>query len=166
MNKAKRMVIRLLDASRRRFAFEEYAFYEPLVPRRKKRCSSCKKKSEWTTDCYLDGTDPEETLCPTCIRDSGYCMGCGQFWAGATDFDFSDVPGYCPNCADEIRSNDWGDDGDEDFWGGDDDDGDPDPNNPDFPPYPQGEWEPDPDKEYEAYQDRIQEEELELEEVS
>ena len=66
-------------------------------------CTKCGTKSNGITPCTIDG-EIEEMLCPDCIEGSGYCMGCGQFWAGVTSFDFSDIPGYCEHCVDQIKS--------------------------------------------------------------
>jgi len=34
-----------------------------------------------------------------------FCAGCGTFCAGIESFEFSEVYGYCDNCADEIKTN-------------------------------------------------------------
>lgn len=56
-------------------------------------------------------------LCPDCIKDSGFCLRCGHYWAGNSSFDFSPMPGYCSDCRDEIDAecDDHFDD-DEDNW--------------------------------------------------
>lgn len=51
-----------------------------------------------------------EYLCFEHAVEAGYCGGCGQFWAGATSFDFSEIPGFCENCVDQIKDNMSGDD--------------------------------------------------------
>ena len=52
-----------------------------------------------------------EWLCCDHANEAGYCMGCGIFIAG-TGMEFTNN-GYCDNCFDEIRSNDFDDE--EDF---------------------------------------------------
>lgn len=32
-------------------------------------------------------------------------MGCGHFMAGCEWFDFSEVPGLCPDCLDELKAD-------------------------------------------------------------
>jgi hypothetical protein len=73
---------------------------------------------------YTDGEQIH--LCPDCLKaDGSFCLGCGEFCAGMTSFDFIH-PGFCDNCWDEIESDDW--DADEydaddiDAWPQDDDD--------------------------------------------
>lgn len=73
-------------------------------------CDMCGKNSDGLMLCtYSDGDPDDEYICPDCIKDSGFCMSCGVFSAGIESFDFSDMPGYCENCRDEIRS-DFGED--------------------------------------------------------
>jgi hypothetical protein len=67
------------------------------------KCTKCKGTSSTVIDCVIDGK-VEEKLCCDCIENSGYCMGCGQFWGGISSFDFSSIPGYCPHCVDEINA--------------------------------------------------------------
>lgn len=80
-------------------------------------CDDCGKRTDGLMTCYLD--DEKTKLCPDCIENSGYCLGCGQFWAGVTSFDFSPMKGYCEYCVDQIKS-DFGeydqDDTGEDDW--------------------------------------------------
>jgi hypothetical protein len=67
------------------------------------KCTKCGKKSEDVIPCILEG-QTEEYLCDSCIDDSGYCMGCGHFWAGVASFDFSPIAGYCEHCVDQIKT--------------------------------------------------------------
>jgi len=53
----------------------------------------------------VDEPDEEVYLCPECNDGTWYCMGCGQFCAGISSFDFGEHAGYCDNCWDEIKSN-------------------------------------------------------------
>ena len=60
--------------------------------------------------CWLSPTDarPYEYLCWQHIEDSGFCVGCGQFWAGIESFDFRRSQ-LCDNCASEVEDDDdWG----------------------------------------------------------
>jgi hypothetical protein len=57
-------------------------------------------------------TDREQIhLCPDCLKaDGSFCLGCGEFCAGMTSFDFIH-PGFCDSCWDEIQSAEsWDDD--------------------------------------------------------
>lgn len=45
-----------------------------------------------------------EYLLPEAAHAAGYCIGCGNFWAGLTSFDFSKIQGYCENCVIEVDS--------------------------------------------------------------
>ena len=49
--------------------------------------------------CWLPDDDdrPGEYLCWKHIDGSGYCVGCGQFWAGVESFDLSRSQ-LCDNC--------------------------------------------------------------------
>jgi len=75
-----------------------------------------------TIECELDYQDEitnewkvqAEWLCSTHAEEQGYCMGCGTFIAG-TGMEFTNN-GYCDNCYDEIKSNDFEDE--EDFSDG------------------------------------------------
>ncbi|KXK53808.1 MAG: hypothetical protein UZ05_CHB002001011 [Chlorobi bacterium OLB5] len=67
-------------------------------------CDECGNKTDGLMTCHF--VDGETTkLCPDCIIDSGFCLGCGEYCSGISSFDFSDIPGYCDNCRDEIKSN-------------------------------------------------------------
>lgn len=63
--------------------------------------------------CYLsdDPDTPYEYRCWQHIWDSGFCVACGQFWAGIESFDFRRSQ-LCDNCA----GDDWVEYGDDD-WG-------------------------------------------------
>lgn len=75
-----------------------------------------------TVECELDYQDETtnewkvqtEWLCSTHAEEEGYCMGCGTFIAG-TGMEFANN-GYCDNCYDQIRENDFDDE--EDFCDG------------------------------------------------
>ncbi len=57
--------------------------------------------------CELYDYDAKKELidfyCPSHARENGFCWGCGQFWAGCEEFEFSPIPGCCPNCRDEFE---------------------------------------------------------------
>lgn len=60
--------------------------------------------------CYLpdDPDTPAEYRCWKHLEDSGFCFGCGQFWAGIESFDFRRSQ-LCDNCASEVEDDDdWG----------------------------------------------------------
>ena|ERR1043165_3175857 len=84
-----------------------------------KKCDNCGKLSECITTCEFPSDGSTTDLCPQCLKDDGsFCLSCGQFCAGMTNFDFIH-PGYCDNCWDEIEQDDfWGDEDNE--WGEDD----------------------------------------------
>jgi hypothetical protein len=66
-------------------------------------CEDCGKRSDGLMTCFF--VDGERTkLCPDCIKDSGFCLRCGNYCAGMESFDFSDMPGYCRDCVVEIES--------------------------------------------------------------
>lgn len=67
-------------------------------------CDECGKECDGLMNCYLEGDDKK--ICPDCMPDSGYCMRCGQYCAGIQSFDFSEMPGYCSDCVDEMKMED------------------------------------------------------------
>ncbi|MCZ7543326.1 MAG: hypothetical protein M5R40_07205 [Anaerolineae bacterium] len=70
--------------------------------------------------CYLPLEDlPAEYYCAEHKDAHGYCWGCGLFWAGCEEFDFSPVKGLCPNCRDEYEADQDGYDPEMDFGDGD-----------------------------------------------
>lgn len=67
-------------------------------------CDDCGKRTDGLMTCtFVDGETTR--LCPDCIKDSGFCLGCGNYCSGMSSFDFSDMPGYCSDCRDEIKSD-------------------------------------------------------------
>jgi hypothetical protein len=71
-------------------------------------CHECGKRSDGLMTCiYPDGDTIK--LCPDCIQDSGFCLMCGNYCAGMSSFDFSEMPGYCAECVEEIK-NEWDED--------------------------------------------------------
>ena len=74
----------------------------------------------WDTVCHATGCKRQGRACWYSVQepavyycskhDSGFCPGCGVFWAGVESFDFS-RSGFCENCEAEF---DDGDDGDGD----------------------------------------------------
>lgn len=69
-------------------------------------CGDCGKRTDELTICiYPDGE--EIRLCPDCIKDSGFCLSCGYYSSGLESFDFSEMPGYCRDCIEEIESESW-----------------------------------------------------------
>lgn len=73
-------------------------------------CEQCGQSGAIECVLYNSKTKKEdkEFLCFEHAVDGGYCGGCGNFWAGATSFDLSRIPGYCENCIVDIE-NDWDD---------------------------------------------------------
>lgn len=87
-------------------------------------CDECGKRTDGLMTCTYSHDGSTTKLCPDCIKNSGFCLGCGHYWSGNEAFDFSPVPGYCTNCRDEIESDfededdwhsEWGDEWDDDF---------------------------------------------------
>nr|WP_276898470.1 hypothetical protein [Pedobacter kyonggii] len=72
-------------------------------------CTECEKRTDGLTTCYIN-LEISDYLCPECIENSSYCMGCGNFSTGIESFDFSEIKGYCENCVDEIKSDSGEDD--------------------------------------------------------
>lgn len=74
--------------------------------------------AEATVECLNPGGEGydewTENLCSKHAVEEGFCCYCGNFWAGCEDFDFSPIPGVCPNC----RESEWEDDWEEDEDGG------------------------------------------------
>lgn len=91
-------------------------------------CEDCGKRTDGLMTCTYAHDGSTTKLCPDCIKDSGFCLGCGNYCAGMSSFDFSPLPGYCSDCRDEFDSEDDEDD-DDDWgygWGNEWDDDDPD----------------------------------------
>jgi hypothetical protein len=78
-------------------------------------CDDCGKRTDGLMTCTYSHDGSETKLCPDCIKDSGFCLRCGNYCAGMSSFDFSDMPGYCSDCRDEIKA-DFDDDEDDDGW--------------------------------------------------
>lgn len=76
-------------------------------------CDDCGKRTDGLMTCTYSHDDSTTKLCPDCIEDSGFCKRCGNYCSGMESFDFSDMPGYCSDCREEIK-NEFEDD-DEDF---------------------------------------------------
>jgi hypothetical protein len=78
-------------------------------------CHDCGKRTDGLMRCvYPDGDEIQ--LCPTCMKHSGFCLMCGNFCAGISSFDFSEMPGYCSDCVEEIK-NDFGEFDDDEEYG-------------------------------------------------
>ena len=82
-----------------------------------KGCTSTDTMPVWLEP----GDEPDGYYCGEHIEQAGFCKGCGQFSAGIESFSFGDFPGFCDNCAEEIRyeealeAGDFDDDLDDDF---------------------------------------------------
>lgn len=92
-------------------------------------CDDCGKRSDGLMICTYVHDDTTTKLCPTCIKDSGFCLRCGYYSAGCSSFDFSDMPGYCSECRDEIKAEfaDEDDEADDIDWDEEDSDEDYEP---------------------------------------
>lgn len=77
-------------------------------------CDSCGKSTDGLMCCEYPHDGSQFKLCPSCMEDSGFCLRCGVFSAGIESFDFSDIPGYCIDCVQELRE-DFGEYDEEDF---------------------------------------------------
>ena len=66
-------------------------------------CDECGKRTDGLMTCTYSHDESTTKLCPDCIKDSGFCLRCGYYSAGQESFDFSDMEGYCADCADEIK---------------------------------------------------------------
>lgn len=78
-----------------------------------KKCDECGKESQHITECTYPINDDITNLCPQCLKEDGsFCLSCGMFCAGMTNFDFIH-PGYCDTCWDEIEVADWDNDDEE-----------------------------------------------------
>lgn len=77
-------------------------------------CDDCGKRTDGLMTCTYSHDGSQTKLCPDCIKDSGFCLRCGNYCAGMSSFDFSDMPGYCSDCRDEIIEME--DDDDYDDW--------------------------------------------------
>ena len=47
--------------------------------------------------------DLVEHLCIKHAEESGFCICCGNFWAGCESYDFSPIKGVCENCICEFE---------------------------------------------------------------
>lgn len=68
-------------------------------------CDSCGKRTDGLMTCEYPSDGSTTKLCPDCMENSGFCLRCGNYSAGIESFDFSDMPGYCSYCRDEIKSD-------------------------------------------------------------
>lgn len=75
-------------------------------------CDECGERADGLMTCTYSHDGSTTKLCPDCMEDSGFCYGCGNYCSGMESFDFSDIPGYCSDCSDEIKSQE---EDDEDF---------------------------------------------------
>lgn len=76
-------------------------------------CDDCGKRTDGLMTCTYAHDGSTTKLCPDCIKDSGFCLRCGNYCAGMSSFDFSPLPGYCSDCRDELNDDDddeWADD--------------------------------------------------------
>lgn len=76
-------------------------------------CDDCGKRTDGLMTCTYAHDGSTTKLCPDCIKDSGFCLRCGNFCAGMSSFDFSNLPGYCRECRDEMDEYD---EEDTDWW--------------------------------------------------
>jgi hypothetical protein len=68
-------------------------------------CDDCGKRTDGLTTCTYPSDGGTTKLCPDCMENSGFCLICGQFCSGMSSFDFSEMPGYCSDCVDEIKED-------------------------------------------------------------
>lgn len=66
-------------------------------------CAECGKRTDGLMICTYSHDESTIKLCPDCMTDSGFCLGCGFFSSGMKSFDFSSIEGYCSGCVDEIN---------------------------------------------------------------
>jgi len=73
---------------------------------------------EWQYPEYEDDDGNKITqtawFCTEHAADDGFCIHCGNFWAGVESFDFSPIKGVCENCRVEYEEPD--DDDYDDGW--------------------------------------------------
>jgi len=77
------------------------------IKRKLNRCDRCWKEA--TSHFSLPPMSEEDTehfyqYCYDHAVKSGFCLGCGGFFAGVESFDFSSHRGWCDDCHDEIES--------------------------------------------------------------
>lgn len=76
------------------------------IKRKLNICFDCWKKAGYHFEyppMNLEDTDLEVQYCFEHAKKSGFCLGCGGFFAGVESFDFSEVEGFCSDCIDEIN---------------------------------------------------------------
>lgn len=95
-------------------------------------CEDCGKRTDGLMTCTYSHDGSTTKLCPDCIKDSGFCLRCGNYCAGMSSFDFSDMPGYCSDCRDEINEefDDYDEHADDENYYYDDPDSEAEDNNP------------------------------------
>lgn len=52
-----------------------------------------------------DSPEPDYWYCPKHAHENGFCVSCGQFWAGVESFDFNNPAGLCDNCRDQWEAD-------------------------------------------------------------
>jgi len=56
--------------------------------------------------CWIESRDkPDTWVCAEHMHQQGFCIGCGQFYAGIESFDFG--PDWCDNCAPEFEEEEY-----------------------------------------------------------
>ena len=92
------------------------------IKRKLDRCDDCREKAVYHFE-YPPMSEKDEgkdylkvQYCYGHAIKSGFCCGCGGFFAGCESFDFSKHQGYCDDCYDDFLS-DTQDFEDGDFYG-------------------------------------------------
>lgn len=64
-------------------------------------CSLCRKVSNNNISCLNDKND-KIYLCSDCIKESGFCYGCGTYDKTNNFYKNSEIEGFCKDCVTDI----------------------------------------------------------------
>ena len=75
------------------------------IKRKLNRCDDCWKEAieHFTLEPWDEDTPYHYHYCFKHALKSGFCVGCGGFFAGVESFDFSEHEGWCDDCYDDLK---------------------------------------------------------------
>lgn len=84
------------------------AFHKKAKRRSIVRCEDCGSRD--AMECGVYGYEkPRYFYCSTCAEKFGFCAACRIYCLGIESFEFGRYRGYCENCQDQLRAEDYDD---------------------------------------------------------